>query len=393
MAMFIFALVSTGIMYSLLSILAVSRDSRARQVATNLAAEEIDIARSVEDIVNDLGPATTVRELNGDSYIVSRTVEWVSDAASALKCGASPAGDKLQYKKVNVEVTWDGMRSTSPVRADTVVNPTERVNDPLKGTILISVLRSDGTGAAGVNISSSPSLGASVNPTDALGCAFALKVNPGTYTINLNKGGFVDEKNLPTISKSGVTVTAGSTMSLAFQYDQAAQYTLNVPVAAAPTNAQRPTSLPYSFVNTYRVHVASGTSQNMHPDSSGYAVVAGDAATCPSADPSNWPTEGGLESIPVTPVGSAPGDSVAVDVPMATVSLTGVAGTTVRAISRSGSAGGNCTTQVALNFPAISGNPRTIALPYGAWGIYKGAGYPGTFVTTVVLDPRVPAGG
>jgi prepilin-type N-terminal cleavage/methylation domain-containing protein len=395
MAMFIFALVSTGIMYSLLSILAVSRDSRARQVASNLAAEEIDLARGVNDVVNGLVPETKVRELNGDTYTITRRVEWVTDTASALKCGASPSGDKLQYKKVNVEVTWDNMRTTSPVRADTVVNPTERVNDPLKGTILITVLRSDGTGAQGVAVSASPSLGSAVNPTDALGCAFALKVNPGTYTVNLSKSGFVDEKNVAVASKAGVVVTAGSTMSLSFQYDNAARYSLSVPVAAAPTNAQRPNSLPYSFVNTYRTHVATGTSHNMHPDSAGYAVMAGNATVCPASDPTNWPTsdDGTLLNTPLTPVGSQPGDIVALDVPMATVAVSGASSIPIRAVSRAGAAGGDCSSSVTYTFPAMPGATRTIALPYGAWDIYRGTSVPGTFVTSVVLDPRLPAGG
>ncbi len=392
MAMFIFALVSTGIMYSLLSILAVSRDNRARQVATNLAAEEIDAARGVSDIVNDLVPTTSVRELNGDRYVITRTVEWVSDAASSLSCGASPAGEKLQYKKVNVEVTWDNMRSNRPARADTVINPTERVNDPTKGTILMSVISSDGTGTQGVAVSASPGLGSSVAPTDSLGCAFALKVNPGTYTVNLAKSGHVNEKNEPTASRSGVVITPGSTTSLAFEYDEAARYSIAVPALAGPGAAESPSPHKFSFINTYRTHVATGSSHNMYPRSAGYTVVAGDAATCPAADPANWPAspDGSLVPAPLEPVPSQPGDSVSVDVPMATVTVTGASGWQLRAVSRAGAAGGDCSSPVTLTFPAGGGGARTLALPYGAWDISR-ATWPYNAVTSVTLDPRVPA--
>src|SRR5690606_5716588 len=184
-AMMIFGLISTGIVYTMLSMLSVSRDSRARQVATNLAAEEVDLARGLDDVVA-LGPADTVRELNGDTFYIERTVEWVSDPNSTLQCGASASGEKLRYKKVNVRVTWDGMRGASaPVQSDTVINPRERINDPLKGTILVSVLKSDGTGSSGVTVTAPPTYATAAPPTDSRGCSFALKVLPNTYTVKL----------------------------------------------------------------------------------------------------------------------------------------------------------------------------------------------------------------
>ena len=41
-ALMIFALMSIGVIYSVISMLQISRDARNRQVAANLAAQEID---------------------------------------------------------------------------------------------------------------------------------------------------------------------------------------------------------------------------------------------------------------------------------------------------------------------------------------------------------------
>src|SRR5690606_17034555 len=104
-----------------------------------------DRARGIEDVVADLGPLNTDRELNGDIFHIERTVQWVSVTDSPLQCGASAGGEKLRFKRVNVRVTWEGMRaSAAPVQSDTIINPRERVNDPAKGTLLISVLKAEG---------------------------------------------------------------------------------------------------------------------------------------------------------------------------------------------------------------------------------------------------------
>jgi prepilin-type N-terminal cleavage/methylation domain-containing protein len=391
-AMMIFALISTGIIYTMLSMMNVSRDSRVRQVATNLAAEEVDLARGLDNVVS-LGPADTVRQLNGDTFYIKRTVEWVSDPNSTLQCGASASGEKLRYKKVNVRVSWDGMRAaSSPVQADTVINPRERINDPNKGTILVSVVKSDGTGSDGVTVTATPALAMAASPTDTQGCTFALKVLPNTYTVKLSKTGYVDEKNDPAPIKTGVVVTAGSTLSLPFQYDLAASYTLSYPAATAPISASMPNGMPTSFINTYRTHlISSGTTHKMHPDRAGYTIAAGDAKNCPAVDPSNWPdsADGSLITAPLPSYGSSPGQLVSATVPMQTVTVSGVGWRTITAVSQTGAAGGDCLASVSYTFPVNSQNTRTLALPYGAWSIYGGPIVPGQLLTTITLDPRV----
>src|SRR6478735_10412073 len=150
LAMVIFALVTSGLVYAMLSVMTVTRDARARETATNLAAEEIDLSRAVANVFNLLDQSRTVT-LNGDVFDIERKTQWVSDPDADFSCGASGggAGSALRYKRVNVTVTWGGMRSGSAaVSTSTVVNPSEHINDPTKGTILVSVLNAAGTGAA-----------------------------------------------------------------------------------------------------------------------------------------------------------------------------------------------------------------------------------------------------
>src|SRR4051812_19855589 len=97
-AMVIFAIVSVGLVYTMLATMSMTRDSRAREAATNLAAEEIDLARAVSDPFALLDSSRTVT-LNGDQFAVQRDTQWVSDPAADYTCGASGgAGSALRYK-------------------------------------------------------------------------------------------------------------------------------------------------------------------------------------------------------------------------------------------------------------------------------------------------------
>ena len=198
MAMLIFAIVSTGLIFTMLSVLSLGRDSRARQVAANLAAEDIDRTREEKDIF-DLQDKSYTRALNGDTFHVDRDTSWVSDPDLEFQCGAG--GGALRYKRVNITITWDGMRGgTEPVRADTVLDAKDRINDPTRSTLLVSVLNGEGLGSQGVSVSAQPTTAAGVAVgaalpsvlTDAEGCAYVLKAPPGNYKITVSKTGYVD---------------------------------------------------------------------------------------------------------------------------------------------------------------------------------------------------------
>lgn len=394
-AMMLFMLVSTGLVYSMLSILHSTRDSRARIIASNLAAEEIDLARATGDLFQLLD-STRSRTVGSETFTVDVSTRWVSDPGTEFQCGSSGAGAaELRYKRVNVTVTWGNMRSGEDgVHADTVVNPPDHINDPDKGTILVSVLKADGTGAAGVTVTASPSVGSTIQPTDAQGCTYVLKVAPGTYTVGVSKSGYVTADQQAAGTKS-VIVTAGTASSVGFQMDGASTFTAKLAPGLTP---KVPTDLKTTFWNTYGIFAMSPTSgagtQNqvfkLHPFTSGYSAYAG---VCAAADPAQWPqmTSGSdtLRGVSVPAVAAAPLGTATINVPMGVVNLKGFSsgGTFLKAESVNGASGDpGCASTTTYVFgsvlPSSSGSTVSVALPYGTWRFYRGTS--ATSMTTTI---------
>lgn len=410
-AMLIFAMVSTGLLYSMMGTLNLTREARVRVVAANLAAEEIDLSRDTDDLFDLVDLAPELRVVNGENFYVQRRTQWVSDPNADFNCGASAGGGSLRYKRVNVLVTWDNMRAgAEPVRSDTVLNPDDHINDPTKGTILVSVLRADGTGNPNVTVSASPSVGSAITPTDTQGCTYVLRVNPGTYTISAQRTGHVSDAQLPTPSQT-VMVTAGASASVGFQLDQAARFNATL-APGAPATTKVASTMPMSVVSTYGVATATAAAGAgsltpaylLHPFTSGYQPFAG---SCAAADPRQWPevVEGGVtyHGVLPEPVAAAPGDTVAMPVPMGLVQVTsGGSGSWLRAEAVAPPSAtpalpgcATATSYVIGNVIPASG-AVTIALPYGSWRLYQGG--TSTSITNTIgpgrivpVTPAVPA--
>ncbi|MFS0704169.1 prepilin-type N-terminal cleavage/methylation domain-containing protein [Cellulomonas sp. 179-A 9B4 NHS] len=403
-AMLIFAMVSTGLAYSMIGTLNLTRESRVRVVAANLAAEEIDLARDTDDLFDLLNETRSVT-INNDVFRVERRTQWVSDPAADFSCGSSAGGGTLRYKRVNVTVTWGGMRAgAQPVRSDTVLNPDDHINDPTKGTILVSVLRADGTGNPNVTITATPSTGSVVSPTDAQGCTYILRVDPGTYTIKAQRTGHVSDAQLSAPAQT-VSVTPGTTASVGFQMDQAATFN-SVLAPGAPAGTRVPSSgaMPVSVVSTYGnatpTPVAGGGTLtprfSLHPFTSGYQPFAG---SCLGSDPRNWPdvVEGATTFRAALPdaVAAEPGGTVTMNVPMGLVQVTGGgSGTYLRAESmtpiETEPPTPGCETTVSYAFgnvlPSSGGSSVVIALPYGTWRLLQGSS---TSQSNVVQHNRI----
>lgn len=389
-AMLIFAIISTGFIATSISVLSVTRDSRAREVAANLAAEEIDLARDTEDLFTLLDGSRSV-SLNGDTFHVTRTTSWVTNPDQDFSCGGAggigaAAGGTLRYKRVSVAVTWDNMRDGArAVRSDTVINPGAKLNDPTLGTIIVSVLNGAGTGSKDVAVSTSPSAGSVISPTDAQGCTYVLKVKPQSYTVSISRSGYVDSNQQSSASQT-VSVVAGQSTTVGFQYDKAAVFTARLastaPAGVAPKIAS---NMKTTFTNTYGIFnrtadSGSGTTQkfNLHPFSQGYQAYAG---TCDAADPMQWPDEavagGTLHGERLPNVAAAPGGAATVDVPMGLVQITGGSGGSyLKAVSVNppkGSTLPGCAAVETLTFGNVLGSGTTVvALPYGSWQLYRG---------------------
>lgn len=407
-SMMIFAMIAISVAYSLTLSLTMADDARQRVVAANLAAGEVDLLRAVTDVFSILDKTTTV-VVGADSYTVERSTNWFTGGSGDASCGAG-AGT-LQYKRVNVSVTWTGMRAaTQPVQSDTILAPEGRINDPSLGSILISVLNASGTGSAGMAVTATPSaitgntavaLTTAPLATDAQGCSYVLKVAPGTYDVKVTKTGYVDTAQALNTSVRAVTVAAGAAASAAFQLDLPAKYTVNYASNYTAGTALKPTNLEMTFFNTYGTFYsqAAVNPTQLHPFPAGYVGMPGHYITagavggdCKSVDPEAWPsrTVGAITYAAARqPVAEAtPGGPITLKAPMgvANVKLQSVGGTYLNAVSQAvgptGAGDPGCAVGMAYTFGTVLSTTaiiqNTIALPYGSWKLYSASSATGT---------------
>jgi type II secretory pathway pseudopilin PulG len=416
-AFMIFAVIFIGVATSMVASVRLTADSRARVVASNIASAQIDKARASGDpfLLYDASGTQTV---DGVTYSWARDTGWVPSSGANAACGIG--GGSLQYKRVNVTVTWTGkIGAASPVRVDTILAPTNRINDPSFGTILVRVLAADGTGAQGIPVTITPtSSGAAVpaSVTDSDGCSYALKVAAGTYSVKVSKANYVTDAQQIDPVQTNLVVTAGSTVNAPFQYDNAGTFSL-VLASNRPVNRVLPADLNITFNSTYGAYVTAGptpASVKLHPFGSGYSAIAGKyskpvvnssgvvtSAGCLSPDPASWAagTVGGV-SLPagtrLDPVAAQPGGPATVPVPMGVVSKPYTTATTFVARSATPVAGNGdpgCGVPMVYTFPPTSGSGTALlALPYGTWALFtkSSTGVETPSGASFTLDPRVP---
>lgn len=429
-AVMVFALVSLGVAYSMLAVLSSTRDTRGRQVAANLAAEEIDRVRSVGNIFDLKDAIPRTKTIDNVVYTVRRDTLWYNSAGGEDPCGAGSGN--LQYVVVNVSVAWSGMNGSTSVSADTVVAPTSKINDPAFGTIAVRVTDSAGAGVQGATVAAAPaaepgtalSIEGSIAPTDKDGCAFVLKAAPGNYDVTVSKTGYVDveQETAPVVT---VKVTAGTATSALITYDVAAKVTLSYAAPGVTGTVSVPSNLRSSLLSTFGIaSVSAGSNRLLFPFSSGYIPYVGALAgaptaapACKSIDPTLWPagTDG------TTPIGGVapeviavqPGASSTVVLPVGAVRISNTTSSAwsglraERMTPPSGSPDPGCALSPSevltlANVPQSSN--LTVLLPHGTWKITRAASSTTrTTVTSVVtltrgtatsgvitLDPRTP---
>lgn len=445
-AMTIFAIISTGIALGVTASLVNVRDSQNRETAINLAAGEVDLVRAVDDIftVNDLPQPKTVVVV-GVTFRIDRKTNWVNATTASAACGADTGGTTLRYKRVNITVTWDGMRDPNiAAHADTILAPNSRINDPLKGTILVHVIGANGVGMPNVTVTAAPNpsvvgntaAALTVTPaaTDIQGCSYILKVVPGTYDVTISKSGYISSDQSLDSTSTTVGVVAGASASAGFQFDNAGRFTTkyatNAPGATIPTN------LDVSYLNSYGTYVAKATTGEvkLHPFADGYTMIAGKyvdptlpSGGCASVDPAAWPSNavagvtyaGSRPDVVAAAPGQAPlpaGTTALVPMGVVSISLSNGSGGFLNAVSQAtapGTGDPGCAVGMSYTFGQLitssTAKTYTIALPYGSWKLYQDSSSTGTknqistsgmtpVGTTVVLsgsnvitfDPRSP---
>lgn len=424
-AMGILMIVMTGFLYTITSSLSITRDTRTRVVAANLASQEIDQVRSSSDVFDVTSYTRAPITLNGDVFHVKVTESWATSHGATASCETGTAVGSLAYKQVTVTVTWDNMRGDRPVRSDTLMAPKTKINDPTLGTVLVGVIDASGTGVAGAKVTISAS-GVAASTTDGDGCAYLLKVPTGDYTVTASKSGYVsnDQLDAPTAT---VKSTAGNSSRVSFALDQAATFSTHY-AANYEGSPKIPTNLDTTFVSTYGNNLfappttANAKSLKLFPIPSGYTVLAGkyedaraDASSlCLATDPGQWAagTRGGVNVAGTRPaaVAGAPGSTVDANVSMGVVRISSGAngsGNYLKAVYVGGGDGDpGCNAGMTYTFGnVLSSSNVDVALPYGTWKLYRGnSGAQNTQITTglsvqtvggagagiVTLDPREP---
>lgn len=392
-AMLIFAIIAIGIGYALISTLTIARDNKSREVGSHLAAAEIDRVRALGDPFAVRDGTKSVSVTSTETFTVETTAAWATPTGNVDTCGT--AGGPLQYKRVTVKVTWPGMwNEDNPVLTDTLLAPSKRINDPLKGTILVSISDAFGRGKSGVTFTVTPSTGiGAVVPTDSDGCSFILQAPPGNYTIALTNSGMVDAKTQSANPSDTKTVVAGSSTSYDFTYDARARYKMNyasnIPGATRPLI---PTNLDYTFMNTYGIYYKKATlagsnyTVDLHPFDIGYQVVAGKYVetlpACTSVDPESWAPDTrvspALTATRLTAIPTSPGGNEDIDIPMGGVTVKGGGGQRfLTAVSQPTvllPGQPSCSSAMTYDFGSViptSGSSNiTVALPFGTWKLY-----------------------
>lgn len=394
-AMMVFGFIAVSVAFGLITALSMGGDTRSREVATNLAAQDIDTVRAAKDVFGVANVVARTTVVNGTTFSLTRTATWETSGSAYAGCGSG--GGQLTFKRFNVSVDWEGRRASSPlVHTDTLLSPGSRVSDPALGSILVSALTGSGAGSAGITVTATPAspangaLPITVAPlaTDTQGCSYILKVTPGNYNVVLSRTNYLDDTQTVMSTKS-VGVAAGAASSVAFQYDLAARFDVTY-AGNHPGVTLIPSNLHTTFRSTYGV-VTSPSSTGaltrtvpLYPFAAGYQAFAGRYDTpgasvvgCRSVDPAAWTAVAadGAVGRDVSPVAALSGAAVATPVSMGVLNVSGAAGQYLTATAQTtapGTGDPGCAIPASYSFGLVTAGTVQIGLPYGSWRFTMG---------------------
>jgi prepilin-type N-terminal cleavage/methylation domain-containing protein len=379
----------------------VTKGNLQRTAATNLAAEQIQIARSTSAI-NILTGASPVRtETVGNTvYTINQFAKYLSaDSTTSVCDGASAA---LAYKLVTVTVTWDDMGSIKPVRVDTL-KAFGVGSDGLgtSGALAIGVSGADGTARGGLTVTLNT--GAS-SVSDDDGCTIFVGLTAGTYTATINTVGYVGSANTQSNTKTGLGVTVGNLTRVAFSYDTIRNIAVkvdspvtggvvatNLPIRMSTTTLPETdfpacpsaAATPIAACSTPATTAANGAVKELYP-----AIYTLKLGSCVETAPSQVTTD----------LRPAATNNLVVPVPVGagTVSVVKALALTTpianRTVTFTHAAGSGCTSGEAYTITTTN-TPVTLLVPYGSWTvstpIYNSSGQPTSALATanVTLSP------
>ena len=395
-AMTIFALIAAGIAAGIAASLVLSKDTRAREVASTIAMEDIDDLRDTPSIFN-VKSGTDQKKVGDQVFDLTRKVSWTRSSGAATACGTGDGS--LSYKAVTVTVRWKtsaAASGTQQVEMSSAIAPLTNINSDTTGSILVGVTNANGIGVSGVvpTVSGGPA-GVTFPATDAEGCTYVAGVAPGTYKVSVARTGYIDSTQQPSPSSQSVTVSVGSSGAAAFTFDKVTTYSFKY-VTSPASSAILPTNLPLSITNGTSgttVLDPAPTSAALFPFPSGYQAVAGlysadvssdAAATCLGPEPGAWTTANkagkkGTATEFKDATGPIPISMGAITLAKPDKALFITAKTTTAVNGDPG-----CAKGMTLSFPKPTSDSMTIALPWGTWKLFTG-GTAGAATTPLAL--------
>ncbi len=421
-SMVVLMLFAGALIVTLTNGLSVSKASRQRVAAANLAARELEIVRNTfsSSDAKALAVAATSSVTNGNPltvpgdsvvdgvpYTVRRDVQWLPTGTGVSACDGGSLVNSPSLK-VSVTVIWPNMRTARPVRAETVMTPLKGTLDNLSTAFIAAKVQNAAGGAsAGVTAKATGPGGTFTHTTDASGCAVFQVGTAGSYSVTLDMSGWVDQTGTQVSVKTPIVVAAGTLVKVPMTYDLFASmdvtlatdsgYVLPTPLPAVSYLKPNP---PLATVRVIATSVSTTTRvASLWPTTDGYAAWPGG---CADSDPAGVPT-GGTRGAPVVVspggVGVATARLAPIDLTVLTSVATGsvkIPGVVVTATSVATSPA--CSTydkSLTLGTTGIgvdAGKLKT-SLPYGKWVLnttYQIAP-PGPGSASAAPDPVTPS--
>ena len=396
-ALVVASIVMTGVAYGVTQALWTGRDSREREVATNLAAEAIDKARATTDYIA-LSGSTTTQVVNGETYTILRTVTSYSSLGTASPCDGT-AGAFIKYKKISIRVTWPRMKSrhrsgaggdaARPGRLELRPDQGQRGR---QGAQRARPARRGHLGHASTGSATNR-----VQFTDDAGCAFFEGLTPGSFTVTAAASGYVTSTGLFTPSQPA-SVATGATTPIVFDYDQVGTLAARLGSDEYPAPATVPLTIGQTALLPDGTVAYAGTGDertltNLFPFASGYTMWAG---SCLDADPQGAGTAGPY--YPTATRGHAhQGHDLGLAAPVMDIEMATMRVAVVR--DSTGDQLSGVTVTAAHTGAAFCDFPETFALgttdgggefkasmPYGSWSL-TAAGYTLVAPVTMVFEP------
>jgi Tfp pilus assembly protein PilV len=281
---------------------------RSRSVASTLAEQDQERMRAMSaDQLADMASVTKTVTVGNIKYDVTSTSQWIrDDTGGTVSCTNNSA--QVDYLQIATTVKSKTVGTTvKPVAMMSLVAPPV---GKAKGTLAVQVNNRDSIGIAGLDVVATAASGGSfTETTNALGCAIFTRVPVDSYSVTLNRAGWVDTfgRNPGT---AGAQVLNNAVQVITMKFDRAASVAWSVtttdPWSATPTASVASTP-PLTLTNAATGATQAGsvsaldgeepTAQRtwtttpataMFPFLSKYAMWTG---SCSQSNPATWDSD------------------------------------------------------------------------------------------------------